>query len=54
VATPAGARFCPKRGVLGAEREFFSKGGIVGIFINLNGTLVKNYLFGISFFSCKK
>jgi hypothetical protein len=50
----AGGRFCPKREGIGVLREFFLKGGIVGIFINLNGTLVKKKLFGISFFSCKK
>jgi hypothetical protein len=46
--------FVPKGGYWGQNGIFFQNGGIVGIFINLNGTLVKKKLFGISFFSCKK
>jgi hypothetical protein len=43
VEPPASGRFCPKRkGIGGYYGNFFQKGGIVGIFINLNGSLVKN------------
>jgi hypothetical protein len=46
VEPPAGGRFCPKReGIGGYYGKFFQSGGIVGIFINLNGSLVKNSTF---------
>jgi hypothetical protein len=45
----AGGRFCPKREGIGVLREFFLKGGIVGIFINLNGSLgKKSFIFRTS------
>jgi hypothetical protein len=48
VELPAGAKFCLKReGIGGYYGKLFQRGDIVGIFINLNCSLVKNSLFVI-------